>query len=63
MDDDVLLRRLAGLELAVAHLTEAVEELAKSLDPATTPKVSLIESHLRDIRENFNQLASRRGAT
>jgi hypothetical protein len=63
MDDDVLLRRLASLDLAVADLTEAVEELAKSLDPTTSPKLSLVESHLRDIRENFNQLASRRSAT
>ncbi|HLI73336.1 MAG TPA: hypothetical protein VKU86_05605 [Acidimicrobiales bacterium] len=63
MDDDALLRRLASLELAVAHLTEAVEELAKSLDATASPKRSLIESHLRDIRENFNQVAARRSAT
>jgi hypothetical protein len=60
MDDDVLAKRLASLELAVAHLTEAVEELAKSLRPGETPVVSIVESHLRDIRENFNQVVSRR---
>ncbi len=42
--------------MAVAHLTEAVEELAKVVDPAATPSLSLIESHLRDIRENFNRV-------
>jgi uncharacterized coiled-coil protein SlyX len=60
MDDEALAKRLALLELAVAHLTEAVEELATSLDPSAAPKLSLIESHLRDIRENFNQVAPRR---
>jgi uncharacterized coiled-coil protein SlyX len=60
MDDDALAKRLASLELAVAHLTEAVEELAKTLRPGETPVVSVIESHLRDIRENFNQVAPRR---
>ena len=60
MDDDVLGKRLASLELAVAHLTEAVEELAKSLEPGSAPLVSVIESHLRDIRENFNKVATRR---
>ena len=59
MADFPLEKRLAGLELAVAHLTEAVEELARSLDPAAHPSLSLIESHLRDIRENFNQIAPR----
>ena len=63
MDDDALAKRLAGLELAVAHLTQAVEELATSLDATSASKRSLIESHLRDIRENFNQVAPRRTAT
>jgi len=58
--DDALAKRLASLELAVAHLTEAVEEMAKSLEPGAHPVLSVIESHLRDIRENFNQVASRR---
>ncbi len=54
MDDTS--KRLTCLEMAVAHLTEAVEELAKVVDPAATPSLSLIESHLRDIRENFNRV-------
>jgi uncharacterized coiled-coil protein SlyX len=59
MDDGVLSKRLAALELAVAHLTEAVEELANALDGKTTPSVTRIRSHLRDVRENFNQVAPR----
>lgn len=55
MDEEELTKRLAGLELAVAHLTEAVEEIVKGLAPGTAPS-SRIESHLRDIRENFNRL-------
>jgi hypothetical protein len=45
----------AGLELAVAHLTEAMEELVKGLNPSTAWS-SVIASHLRDIRENFNRI-------
>jgi hypothetical protein len=63
VDDDALAKRLASLELAVAHLTEAVEEMAKSLHSGPAPVVSVIESHLRDIRENFNQVTSRRAST
>jgi len=59
MEDEELSKRLACIELAVAHLTEAVEELVKVLDPAKTPSMSLIECHLRDIRENFNRVAAR----
>lgn len=58
MEDEELRKRLAGLELAVAHLTEAVEELFKTLIPGTKPSSSKIESHLRDIRENFNRIVS-----
>jgi len=54
MEHEELSRRLAGLELAVAHLTEAMEELVKGLDPSTKASSSKITSHLRDIRENFN---------
>ncbi|HTZ08021.1 MAG TPA: hypothetical protein VMB72_03050 [Acidimicrobiales bacterium] len=61
MDDAELGKRLAALELAVAHLTEAVEELAHGL-PAGAPSLALVRSHVRDIRENFNQVApARRG--
>lgn len=56
MEDTVLEKRFTSLELAVAHLTEAMEELAKTLDPEIGPSKSLIESHLRDIRENFNRI-------
>ena len=59
MDDVQLTKRLTSLELAVAHLTEAIEELAKVLDPTTRSSSQLVESHLRDIRENFNQLVPR----
>jgi uncharacterized coiled-coil protein SlyX len=59
MEDRELSKRLAALELAVAHLTEAVEELAKSLDGEASPSSTRIRSHLRDVRENFNQVASR----
>jgi uncharacterized coiled-coil protein SlyX len=59
MQDQELSKRLAALELAVAHLTEAVEELSGSLDPDGTPSVTRIRSHLRDVRENFNQVALR----
>ena len=62
MEDDQVAKRLTALELAVAHLTEALEELAKSLDSEAAPRRSLIESHLRDIRENFNQVALRRSS-
>lgn len=58
MEDGELAKRLAALELAVAHLTEAVEELANSLDGGATPSITRIRSHLRDVRENFNQVAS-----
>ncbi len=61
MDDGELSKRLAALELAVAHLTEAVEELANSLDGGTAPSITRIRSHLRDVRENFNQVAPRGG--
>jgi uncharacterized coiled-coil protein SlyX len=61
MEDGELSKRLAGLELAVAHLTEAVEELADSLDGIPAPSVTRIQSHLRDVRENFNQVAPRAG--
>jgi len=61
MDDGELSKRLAALELAVAHLTEAVEELANTLDGKTVPSVTRIRSHLRDVRENFNQVAPRPG--
>jgi hypothetical protein len=47
--------------LAVAHLTEAVEELANGLDGAAAPSITRIRSHLRDVRENFNQIAPRSG--
>jgi len=59
MEDGELSKRLAGLELAVAHLTEAVEELANSLDGRAAPSITRIRSHLRDVRENFNQVAPR----
>jgi len=61
MEDRELSRRLAALELAVAHLTEAVEEMAKTLDGETAPSLTRIRSHLRDVRENFNQAAPRPG--
>lgn len=56
MDNEELSRRLACLELAVAHLTEAVEELAKVADASSRPSLSLVTSHLRDIRANFNRV-------
>jgi uncharacterized coiled-coil protein SlyX len=56
MNEEDLSKRLAGLELAVAHLTEALEELAKVVDPSSRPSRSLISSHLHDIRENFNRV-------
>jgi len=56
-------KRFTSLELAVAHLTEAMEELAKTLDPETTTSRSLIESHLRGIRENFNHHAPEKGSS
>ncbi len=59
MDDRELAKRLAALELAVAHLTEAVDELANALDGDAAPSVTRIRSHLRDVRENFNQVAPR----
>ena len=59
MEDGELSKRLTGLELAVAHLTEAVEELAGSLDGEAAPSITRIRSHLRDVRENFNQVAPR----
>jgi uncharacterized coiled-coil protein SlyX len=59
MEPDELAKRLAGIEMAIAHLTEAVEELAKVTDPEATPSVSHIDSHLRDVRENFNRVAER----
>jgi hypothetical protein len=55
-----LSKRLVAVETAVAHLTEALEELAKVIEPGATPSASLVASHLRDIRENFNQVARRR---
>lgn len=58
MEDQELSKRLAGLELAVAHLTEAVEELVKTTDTSADASLSLIRSHLRDIRENFNRMSS-----
>jgi uncharacterized coiled-coil protein SlyX len=61
MDDGELSKRLAALELAVAHLTEAVEELAKGVDGDAAPSITRIRSHLRDVRENFNQVAPRVG--
>jgi uncharacterized coiled-coil protein SlyX len=61
MEDQELSRRLAGLELAVAHLTEAVEEMVKGIDGEEVPSVTRIRSHLRDVRENFNQTAPRPG--
>ncbi len=61
MEDRELSRRLAALELAVAHLTEAIEEMAKTLDGEAAPSVTRIRSHLRDVRENFNQAAPRPG--
>ena len=54
-----LSKRLVAIETAVAHLTEALEELAKVAEPAATPSASLVASHLRDIRENFNRVAPR----
>ncbi len=56
MEDEELSKRLACIELAVAHLTEAVEELVKVVDTSAAPTLSLIESHLRDIRTNFNRV-------
>ncbi|HLG67318.1 MAG TPA: hypothetical protein VKV36_05530 [Acidimicrobiales bacterium] len=49
--------RLTRLELAVAHLTEAIEELAKVLTPGAAPSASRVGSHLRDVRENCNRFA------
>jgi uncharacterized coiled-coil protein SlyX len=63
MEDGELSKRLAALELAVAHLTEAVEELANSLDGEASPSITRIRSHLRDVRENFNQVAPRPAGT
>jgi len=40
-----------------------MEELAKTLDPETTTSRSLIESHLRGIRENFNHHAPEKGSS
>ena len=54
-----LSKRLVAIETAVAHLTEALEELAKVVEPGATPSALLVASHLRDIRENFNQVARR----
>ena len=59
MEDGELSKRLAGVELAVAHLTEAIEELANAVDGGTAPSATRIRSHLRDVRENFNQVALR----
>jgi uncharacterized coiled-coil protein SlyX len=59
MEDGELSRRLAGLELAVAHLTEAIEELVNAVDGGTAPSATRIRSHLRDVRENFNQVEPR----
>jgi uncharacterized coiled-coil protein SlyX len=59
VEEGELARRLAALELAVAHLTEAVEELALTLDSQAAPSLTRIRSHLRDVRENFNQVAAR----
>jgi uncharacterized coiled-coil protein SlyX len=59
MEDGELARRLAGLELAVAHLTEAIEELVNAVDGGTAPSATRIRSHLRDVRENFNQVEPR----
>ena len=61
MEDGEVSNRLTALELAVAHLTEAVEELAGSLDGSATPSITRIRSHLRDVRANFNQVAPRLG--
>ena len=58
MDDDDA-NRLTRLELAVAHLTEALEELAKPLTGDGAPSASLVGSHLRDVRRNFNPIAPR----
>jgi uncharacterized coiled-coil protein SlyX len=63
MENEKVSRRLAALELAVAHLTEAVEELTNSLDDEPAPSVTRIRSHLRDVRENFNQVAPRLGGS
>jgi len=59
MEDAELSKRLAALELAVAHLTEAVEEMANSLDGEAPPSITRIKSHLRDVRQNFNQVVPR----
>jgi uncharacterized coiled-coil protein SlyX len=59
MESEELSKRLAAIELAIAHLTEALEELAKVVDPAAKPSASLIGCHLRDVRENFNRVAER----
>jgi len=61
MEDGEIAKRLTALELAVAHLTEAVEELAGALDAKAAPSLTRIRSHLRDVRENFNQVAGRPG--
>ncbi|HEY5026461.1 MAG TPA: hypothetical protein VII76_15905 [Acidimicrobiales bacterium] len=61
MEDGELSKRLAALELAVAHLTEAVDELANTLDGEAAPSITRIRSHLRDVRANFNQVAPRTG--
>ena len=61
MHDEDIANRVTSLESAVAHLTEAVEELVKAFPAGTSPSVSLVQSHLRDIRENFNRLVPRVG--
>jgi len=55
MSEEEVSDRLTRLELAVAHLTEALEELAGVLSPAGTSSTVLVKAHLRDIRENFNR--------
>jgi len=53
---------LIGFRHSVAHLTEAIEELVNALDGGTAPSATRIRSHLRDVRENFNQVAPRPAA-
>jgi hypothetical protein len=60
MDDDALQRRLAGVETALAHLTEAVEEMAELVPEG--PSARLIASHLKDAKDAFNRLLPRVGS-
>ena len=56
MSEDDLARRLTGVETALAHLTEAVEELTEAVGPSAVTG-GLIECHLRAAKNAFNRLS------